>query len=94
MVSHLVRDELVQRFHGRRGHAANEVIEHARLVQVVRIEEHVRELEVRSAVREIVAHALEAGLEQAVAEPEGGRGELVEDGGVAAVVVAAVVAFR
>ena len=42
-------------------------------------------------LRVLVVHPLERRLEEAVPEAEGPRGELVEDGGVALLVVAVVV---
>ena len=69
MFPYLLRDELVERLHGARGDAPEEVVDHSRLVQLVRVEEHVRQVELWALDGVLAVHALEGGLEEAVAEP-------------------------
>ena len=87
----LVNCSLVQGLHGGGGHAAQQLVHHAGLVKLVGVEEALDELHGGLLLGVLVVHPLERRLEEAVPEAEGPRGELVEDGGVALLVVAVVV---
>ena len=51
MVGDLRREELVQGLHGAGGHAPDELVQHARLVQFVGVEEKVTELHITSLTK-------------------------------------------
>merc|ERR1719481_1237017 len=91
VVRHLVCQELVKGFHGGGRHSANKVIQHAWLIQLVRIEEHVTEFQVWTSLTELSTHSFEIRLQQAMTEPERRRCEFIKYCWVARFVISSVV---
>ena len=83
VVGDFVCDELVERLHRGSQQTAQQLVDHADLVDDVRVHENVAQLDGQLAVFVVGTHALELVLQQRVAEAEGGAGELVKDGRVA-----------
>ena len=55
------------------GSSPHQVVDHPGLVQLVRVEEHVGQLQLLALQPVFAVHALEGGLQQAVAESEDGE---------------------
>ena len=92
MVGDLGGHELVQSLHGGCGHSPDQLIQHARLIQLVRVEEELTQLHVTS-LTEVSCHSCEVRLEQAVTKPEGCSGKLIQDGWVACFIISTIVSF-
>ena len=90
---HLGRDKVVEGQRRLVGHSQEVLVEHARLVQVERLPDQVRERRVRD-VAVLFAPALHVGRKQRVAEAEGGRCERGQDARIDGRVVAVPVALQ
>lgn len=94
MVGHLAGDELIQGLHGRGHQAAQDLVDDARLQQVVHAEEAVAQQERRIHRLVLDTQAGNVRTEQGVTDTEGGGGKLIEHNGGAGRVVVLVVALR
>lgn len=93
MVGDFARHELILVFHGGGHEASHHLVDHVVLEKHVGVEETVTEADVGVHLLELVRHTSQHGTDQGMAKSEGSRGEFIEDGRIAGVVVVIIVPF-